>query len=187
MLLDAPRTPRPPHAQAKNSEMLVECFYALEDFDALGKLMEALPDGNLLLRSIGEKFQSVGLCNEGVAAFEKVVGMPPLALQCSGAVGFAAAGAAQHTQGLVPPCCCCCCRGCCCCEAGKACGMRTQSNRHLSTTPLDGAHLAAPLLSRFCRVHRCWPLCAGWRQQGRHRLLRAAQPVGPGRGPGPEA
>ena len=58
--------------QAKNSEMLVECFYALEDFRALGHLMEALPEGNVLLRSIGEKFQSVGLCNEGVSAFLKV-------------------------------------------------------------------------------------------------------------------
>lgn len=52
--------------------MLVECFYALEDFQALHKLMDALPDGSQLLISIGEKFQSVGLCNEGVSAFIKV-------------------------------------------------------------------------------------------------------------------
>jgi WD repeat-containing protein 35 len=58
--------------QAKNSKMLVECFYSLEDFLSLGRLMEALPEGNALLRSIGEKFQSVGLCNEGVSAFLKV-------------------------------------------------------------------------------------------------------------------
>lgn len=58
--------------QAKNSEMLVDCFYALEDFASLGKLMDALPAGNALLLSIGDKFQSVGLCNEGVAAFFKV-------------------------------------------------------------------------------------------------------------------
>jgi len=60
------------HLQAKNSGMLVECFYSLEDFVALGQLMEALPEGNPLLRSIGEKFQSVGLCNEGVSAYLKV-------------------------------------------------------------------------------------------------------------------
>ena len=54
--------------------MLVECFYALEDFTALGRLMEALPDGSALLHTVGEKFQSVGLCNEGVAAFLKVRG-----------------------------------------------------------------------------------------------------------------
>ena len=52
--------------------MLVECFYALEDFAALGRLMDVLPDGSPLLNSVGEKFQSVGLCNEGVAAFLKV-------------------------------------------------------------------------------------------------------------------
>lgn len=61
--------------QAKNSEMLVECFYFLEDFVSLGRLMEALPEGNVLLRSIGEKFQSVGLCNDGVSAFLKVSGL----------------------------------------------------------------------------------------------------------------
>lgn len=59
------------YAQAKNSEMLVECFYALEDFQSLGRLAEALPDGNQLLLNIGDKFQSVGLCNEGVASFLK--------------------------------------------------------------------------------------------------------------------
>eukprot|EP00983_Pelagomonas_calceolata_P103460 1158916-Pelagomonas_calceolata.AAC.8 len=64
--------------QAKNSEMLVECFYALEDFASLEKLMQALPEGNVLLRSIGEKFQSVGLCNEGVSAFLKVKKLEPL-------------------------------------------------------------------------------------------------------------
>lgn len=63
------------YAQSKSSDMLVECFYALEDFTALGKLMDALPDGSPLLNSVGEKFQSVGLCNEGVAAFLKVSAM----------------------------------------------------------------------------------------------------------------
>ncbi len=33
--------------------------------------MDALPDGSPLLANIGEKFQSVGLCNEGVTAFLK--------------------------------------------------------------------------------------------------------------------
>mmetsp|Transcript_8336 Transcript_8336/g.17822 ORF Transcript_8336/g.17822 Transcript_8336/m.17822 type:complete len:1276 (-) Transcript_8336:992-4819(-) len=59
------------YTQARNSEMLIECFYALEDFVSLGRLMDALPDGSPLLISVGEKFQSVGLCNEGVAAFLK--------------------------------------------------------------------------------------------------------------------
>ncbi|KAL6750533.1 intraflagellar transport protein [Haematococcus lacustris] len=59
------------YTQAKNSEMLVECFYELEDFVALGRLMDALPEISPLLLTVGEKFQSVGLCNEGVAAFLK--------------------------------------------------------------------------------------------------------------------
>uniref|UniRef100_A0A7S3VHU1 Anaphase-promoting complex subunit 4 WD40 domain-containing protein n=1 Tax=Dunaliella tertiolecta TaxID=3047 RepID=A0A7S3VHU1_DUNTE len=69
------------YTQAKNSEMLVECFYALEDFASLEKLMQALPEGNVLLRSIGEKFQSVGLCNEGVSAFLKA-GDSKAAIDC---------------------------------------------------------------------------------------------------------
>lgn len=70
-------------AQAKNSEMLVECFYSLEAFSSLEKLMQALPEGNALLRSIGEKFQSVGLCNEGVSAFLKVrTSSSPPATEC---------------------------------------------------------------------------------------------------------
>lgn len=52
--------------------MLIECYYALEDFGALGELMRTLPDGSSLLFAIGEKFQAVGLCGEGVAAFLKV-------------------------------------------------------------------------------------------------------------------
>lgn len=53
--------------QAKNSGMLVECFYALEDFVALGRLMDALPEGSPLLANVGDKFQSVGLCQVGGA------------------------------------------------------------------------------------------------------------------------
>ena len=58
-------------AQAKNSEMLVECFYALEDFEGLEKLIHALQDEDPLLLNIGDKFQSVGLCEQGVTAFTK--------------------------------------------------------------------------------------------------------------------
>eukprot|EP00798_Chlamydomonas_sp_ICE-L_P009063 gene9063-16189_t len=67
---------------AKNSEMLIDCFYALEDFESLVKLMDALPDGSKLLICVGEKFQSVGLCNEGVAAFLKA-GDTKKAIDCS--------------------------------------------------------------------------------------------------------
>uniref|UniRef100_A0A061SDB5 Wd repeat-containing protein 35 isoform x2 n=1 Tax=Tetraselmis sp. GSL018 TaxID=582737 RepID=A0A061SDB5_9CHLO len=58
-------------AQAKNSEMLVEAFYVLEDFEGLEKLIHALPEGSPLLLNIADKFQSVGLCEQGVLAFTK--------------------------------------------------------------------------------------------------------------------
>jgi hypothetical protein len=92
-------------AQAKNSEMLVECFYALEDFVALGRLMDALPDGSPLLTNIGEKFQSVGLCNEGVTAFLKA-GDTKRAIDCcvllnqwDQAVALAQVGARKGLKG----------------------------------------------------------------------------------------
>jgi WD repeat-containing protein 35 len=54
--------------------MLLECFYALEDFGALVALTEVLPEGDPLLLGLGVKLQSVGLCSEAVAAFLKVGG-----------------------------------------------------------------------------------------------------------------
>eukprot|EP00232_Nephroselmis_pyriformis_P019088 CAMPEP_0182899530 /NCGR_PEP_ID=MMETSP0034_2-20130328/28121_1 /TAXON_ID=156128 /ORGANISM="Nephroselmis pyriformis, Strain CCMP717" /LENGTH=1198 /DNA_ID=CAMNT_0025033565 /DNA_START=181 /DNA_END=3774 /DNA_ORIENTATION=- len=59
------------YAQAKNTERLIECFYVLEDFAGLEQLILTLPDGSPLLNDIGGKFQSVGLCEQAVAAFIK--------------------------------------------------------------------------------------------------------------------
>lgn len=47
-------------------------LYALEDYSGLESLTAAIPEGSPLLASIGDKFQSVGLCAQGVAAFIKV-------------------------------------------------------------------------------------------------------------------
>ena len=58
-------------AQARNTEMLVNCFYALEDYNGLEKLIGTLPEGSALLTDIGEKFLSVGLCTEAVSAYMK--------------------------------------------------------------------------------------------------------------------
>lgn len=58
--------------QARNSGMLVACFYALDDFAGLVKLADALPEVSPLLGDIGAKLQSVGLCSDAVATFLKV-------------------------------------------------------------------------------------------------------------------
>lgn len=57
------------YVQAKNVEKLVDCFYALEDYSGLGQLVEMLPEGSQLLRGVGAKFVSVGLCEPAVAAY----------------------------------------------------------------------------------------------------------------------
>mmetsp|Transcript_15599 Transcript_15599/g.37800 ORF Transcript_15599/g.37800 Transcript_15599/m.37800 type:complete len:1119 (+) Transcript_15599:1703-5059(+) len=57
------------HAQAQNTEKLVECFYALEDYQGLEKLINMLPEGSQLLCNIGVKFVSVGLCEPAVTAY----------------------------------------------------------------------------------------------------------------------
>ncbi|GMH42155.1 hypothetical protein BSKO_10074 [Bryopsis sp. KO-2023] len=69
------------YAQAKNSEKLVGCMYALEDFEGLEKLAKVLPEGSPCLKEIGDQFQSIGLCEEGVAAFMKA-GDPKRAIDC---------------------------------------------------------------------------------------------------------
>eukprot|EP00238_Polyblepharides_amylifera_P008608 CAMPEP_0196598138 /NCGR_PEP_ID=MMETSP1081-20130531/94147_1 /TAXON_ID=36882 /ORGANISM="Pyramimonas amylifera, Strain CCMP720" /LENGTH=1154 /DNA_ID=CAMNT_0041923789 /DNA_START=199 /DNA_END=3663 /DNA_ORIENTATION=- len=58
-------------AQAKNTEQLVECFYILEDYVGLEKLIHTLAEGHPILCNIGKKFMSVGLCEQAVAGFLK--------------------------------------------------------------------------------------------------------------------
>eukprot|EP00899_Mesostigma_viride_P008010 jgi/Mesvir1/1720/Mv21173-RA.1 len=69
------------YAQAKNSERLVECFYMLEDFSGLEKLIYAVPEGSPLLPDIAEKFLSVGLCEQAVAGYLKA-GEVKAAIDC---------------------------------------------------------------------------------------------------------
>lgn len=59
------------YTQARNTSMLAQCFYQLEDFASLTKLVEVLTEGQPLLADLGRKLQSVGLCSEAVAAFSK--------------------------------------------------------------------------------------------------------------------
>ena len=60
------------YAQARNSAALVSVLYRLEDYRGLEQLAAAVPEGSPLLPEIGAQFRSVGLCEQGVAAFVKV-------------------------------------------------------------------------------------------------------------------
>ena len=60
------------YAQAKNSDALADALYRLEDFDGLEQLTAALPEGAPLLLHLGERFQSVGLCQQAANAYIKV-------------------------------------------------------------------------------------------------------------------
>lgn len=57
------------YAKAGNSAALVDTYYFLEDYDALERLIPSLPEGSPLLTEVGNKFASVGLCEQAVQAF----------------------------------------------------------------------------------------------------------------------
>jgi len=57
------------YAQAKNTLALIDCYFKLEEFDSLEKLITVLPEGSPLLLDIGRKLSTVGMANEAVAAF----------------------------------------------------------------------------------------------------------------------
>jgi WD repeat-containing protein 35 len=59
------------YKKADDLEMLAECLYRIEDFAGLKKVSRQLPEASQMLSSIGEKFQSVGMCDEAVEAFLK--------------------------------------------------------------------------------------------------------------------
>mmetsp|Transcript_25550 Transcript_25550/g.75022 ORF Transcript_25550/g.75022 Transcript_25550/m.75022 type:complete len:1200 (-) Transcript_25550:181-3780(-) len=59
------------YAQSKNARGLVSCYYALEDYVGLEKLIHALPESSPLLQEIGNKFVTVGLADQATAAFTK--------------------------------------------------------------------------------------------------------------------
>ena len=56
---------------AQDNESLVEAYFKLEDFDSLEKLLAILPENNKILDSIGERFQSMGLCESASKAYLK--------------------------------------------------------------------------------------------------------------------
>ena len=58
---------------AHNHDMLSKCYYALEDFESLESLVKSLPENSKLLPSIAVMFSSVGMSQQAVQAFLKVM------------------------------------------------------------------------------------------------------------------
>jgi len=69
------------YTQAKNLVKMAECYYRLEKYRELQKIMELLPDGHPLLLDIGAKFESVGIHQFATGAYLKA-GDPKAAIDC---------------------------------------------------------------------------------------------------------
>ncbi|KAH0621957.1 hypothetical protein JD844_023742 [Phrynosoma platyrhinos] len=61
----------PYYVQGRNHERLSECYYMLEDYQALEDLANSLPENNKMLPDIAHKFVTVGMCEQAVTAFLK--------------------------------------------------------------------------------------------------------------------
>lgn len=59
------------YEQGHNQERLAECYYMLEDYDGLERLLNSLPDNHKLLTELGSMFSSVGMCEQAVDAYLK--------------------------------------------------------------------------------------------------------------------
>ncbi|XP_046859399.1 WD repeat-containing protein 35-like isoform X2 [Xenia sp. Carnegie-2017] len=59
------------YQQGQNQEKLMECYYMLEEYDGLEKIVNSLPENHRLLPEIGAIFQNVGISDKAVAAFLK--------------------------------------------------------------------------------------------------------------------
>lgn len=56
---------------AHDNEGLANAYYKLEDFTSLAQLVDSIPPNAPVLESIGEKFQTMGLCKNAVDAYVK--------------------------------------------------------------------------------------------------------------------
>lgn len=57
------------YAQAKNTSALVQCYYALGDFEQLEALVVELPETSPLLKEMAIKFTRAGLCQSAAEAY----------------------------------------------------------------------------------------------------------------------
>ncbi|TPX61518.1 hypothetical protein PhCBS80983_g01035 [Powellomyces hirtus] len=59
------------YAQGRNFERLAECYYLIEEYDGLEKLISTLPDTSEVLRDIADKFVTVGMVDQAARAYIK--------------------------------------------------------------------------------------------------------------------
>jgi len=59
------------YVQGRNVEKLIQCYYLLEDYSGLEKLMNSLPDNDTNFKTFGDIFKSSGMCNQAVKAYLK--------------------------------------------------------------------------------------------------------------------
>ncbi|KAF6214979.1 hypothetical protein GE061_009727 [Apolygus lucorum] len=59
------------YEKSQNVDRLIICYQLLEDYDALEKIVDTLPEKHPLLKEIGEIFMSVGMCSQAVSVFLK--------------------------------------------------------------------------------------------------------------------
>lgn len=62
------------YRQGNNQERLAEVLYVLEDYAGLQDMMKSLPENHKLLPDMANQFVSVGMCEEAVEAYLKVMG-----------------------------------------------------------------------------------------------------------------
>ncbi|CAH3191381.1 unnamed protein product [Porites evermanni] len=60
------------YVQGRNQARLAECYYMLEDYSGLEKMVNTLPENHALLSEIAGMFSAVGMCEQAVTAFTKV-------------------------------------------------------------------------------------------------------------------
>ncbi len=59
------------YEKAQNTEMLVQCYYSLEDYSSLEGLLDLMQPDDPLLDRLGTMFSSVGMGRQAVDAFIK--------------------------------------------------------------------------------------------------------------------
>ncbi|XP_011304110.1 WD repeat-containing protein 35 [Fopius arisanus] len=59
------------YEKGSNLEMLIQCYYKLEDYELLAETVDQLPDKSPTLKTVARMLASVGMCPQAVAAYIK--------------------------------------------------------------------------------------------------------------------
>jgi WD repeat-containing protein 35 len=59
------------YTMGRNLDKQAECYYNLEDYDNLSKVLEQTPENNELLIKLAQMFESVGMCSQACEAYLK--------------------------------------------------------------------------------------------------------------------